>query len=388
VGVLCRLRWAAILSVIVLLECGVLAVDGGRCPLTDLAARFTADRNPNFDIYLPNWLAEHNKVVFGWLFVAGELVVVGCWLRERLVATRNVGMKRPPKTGLATEPFSKTNDAEVSYRLAYQSSLRLWPSECECLAVPTRFGHTHVIACGPSAGEPVFLLPAMGLSATMWYATVSMLAKEFRCYAADFPSDMGLSDCNNPPSNRPDWVSWLRNLLDTFQVPRASFVGASYGSFLALNFAIAEPGRVNKLVLSSPAASIVALRKSFYLRIFSSFVLPGRPAVERIMEWIFEDRFPHDHPVIRQLIVGTKSLSPRLKVYPQVFTDSELVGISVPVYFLFGDREVCYSAHRAAERVRRVMRSARIQILPNAGHLLVMEHSEKVNQRIAEFLRG
>jgi hypothetical protein len=61
----------------------VLALNGGRCPLTDLAAKFTDDRAPNFDIYLPSWVAEHNKVIFGVLFVAGELVVLGCWLRER-----------------------------------------------------------------------------------------------------------------------------------------------------------------------------------------------------------------------------------------------------------------------------------------------------------------
>jgi len=34
-----------------------------------------------------------------------------------------------------------------------------------------------------------------------------------------------------------------------------SFVGASYGSFLAVNYAIAEPARVKKVVLSSPAAA-------------------------------------------------------------------------------------------------------------------------------------
>jgi len=83
VGVLHRFRWAAVLTGFVLLECGVLALNGGRCPLTDLAAKFTADRASNFDIYLPDWLAEHNKVIFGVLFVAGELVVLGCWLRER-----------------------------------------------------------------------------------------------------------------------------------------------------------------------------------------------------------------------------------------------------------------------------------------------------------------
>ena len=86
-GVLRRFRWAAILTVIVLLECGVLAVNGGKCPLSDLAARFTVDRNSNFDIYLPSWLAQHNKLFFGWLFVAGELIVVGCWLRQRFATS-------------------------------------------------------------------------------------------------------------------------------------------------------------------------------------------------------------------------------------------------------------------------------------------------------------
>ena len=82
-GALRRFRWAGVLTGFVLLECSVLAVNGGRCPLTDLAAKFTADRAPNFDIYLPSWLAEHNKVIFGVLFVAGELAVLGCWLRKR-----------------------------------------------------------------------------------------------------------------------------------------------------------------------------------------------------------------------------------------------------------------------------------------------------------------
>ncbi len=69
-GFLRRFRWSAILSAIILLECGALAINGGRCPLTDVAARFTSDRTGNFDIYLPNWLAVNNKVILAsssWL---------------------------------------------------------------------------------------------------------------------------------------------------------------------------------------------------------------------------------------------------------------------------------------------------------------------------------
>lgn len=73
--------WAIILTVIIVVECAVLALNKGRCPLTNLAARFTEDRADNFDIYLPNCVARHNKAIFGILFVVNELIVLWFWLK-------------------------------------------------------------------------------------------------------------------------------------------------------------------------------------------------------------------------------------------------------------------------------------------------------------------
>jgi hypothetical protein len=75
-------RFAFWLTVLVVGECFVLAVNRGRCPLTDLAARYTDERAANFDIYLPEWLARHNKSIFGFLFVTGELVLLWRWVRR------------------------------------------------------------------------------------------------------------------------------------------------------------------------------------------------------------------------------------------------------------------------------------------------------------------
>ncbi len=80
-GLLHRFRWAIILTVIIFAECSVLALNKGRCPLTDLAARLTDERADNFDIYLPNWVARHNKPTFGTLFVVNELIVLWFWLK-------------------------------------------------------------------------------------------------------------------------------------------------------------------------------------------------------------------------------------------------------------------------------------------------------------------
>ena len=70
-------RWAAWLTGLVLVECAILAANRCRCPLTDLAGRYTEDRQDNFDIYLPLWLARYNKTIFGTLFVAGALFALG-----------------------------------------------------------------------------------------------------------------------------------------------------------------------------------------------------------------------------------------------------------------------------------------------------------------------
>jgi hypothetical protein len=78
-GVRREYRSAAGLIGLVLVECAVLAANRGRCPLTDLAARYTEERKANFDIYLPLWLARHNKTIFGVLFAAGVLFVLGRW---------------------------------------------------------------------------------------------------------------------------------------------------------------------------------------------------------------------------------------------------------------------------------------------------------------------
>lgn len=68
---------------IVSLDVIVLVLNGWSCPLTGVAARFTDDRSPNFDIYLPVWLAKHNKTLFGSLFVAGCIYTMVEWYLTR-----------------------------------------------------------------------------------------------------------------------------------------------------------------------------------------------------------------------------------------------------------------------------------------------------------------
>ena len=54
---------------LILLEGIVLLVFGKMCPLTVLARKYSDSTRDNFDIYLPNWLARHNKLIYTTFFV-------------------------------------------------------------------------------------------------------------------------------------------------------------------------------------------------------------------------------------------------------------------------------------------------------------------------------
>lgn len=74
-----RFDMALVFIGIVLIEALILIVNGWRCPLTDLASRFSQETHDGFDIYLPEWLARHNKTIFTIVFILGILTTAILW---------------------------------------------------------------------------------------------------------------------------------------------------------------------------------------------------------------------------------------------------------------------------------------------------------------------
>jgi hypothetical protein len=50
-------------------EAIVLLVFNKMCPLTIIARKYSNSPKDNFDIYLPNWLAKNNKVIYTSFFI-------------------------------------------------------------------------------------------------------------------------------------------------------------------------------------------------------------------------------------------------------------------------------------------------------------------------------
>ena len=58
------------------IEFVVLLLYGWNCPLTFWARKYSDSTKDNFDIYLPNWFARHNKTIYSILIVLLFLLFV------------------------------------------------------------------------------------------------------------------------------------------------------------------------------------------------------------------------------------------------------------------------------------------------------------------------
>lgn len=63
---------------LVLLEGLTLIIFRWTCPLTVVARKYSDSTRDNFDIYLPNWLARHTKLIYTTLVV---LILIGAIVR-------------------------------------------------------------------------------------------------------------------------------------------------------------------------------------------------------------------------------------------------------------------------------------------------------------------
>lgn len=62
-------KWVWICVGLVVLEVITLLVFKWFCPLTVWARKYSDSEKNNFDIYLPEWLAKYNKLIYGSLFI-------------------------------------------------------------------------------------------------------------------------------------------------------------------------------------------------------------------------------------------------------------------------------------------------------------------------------
>jgi pimeloyl-ACP methyl ester carboxylesterase len=281
-------------------------------------------------------------------------------------------------------PIFATTDGRAKYIAAYEAMFSLWTVPHESIEVKTRYGSTFINATGPGDGHPLVLLHAAGLSSTAWFANIAELSHNFRVYAVDVIGDAGKSVADHLMEERVDYAEWLREVFDGLNIDRGYLAGHSYGGWLTLNMALAYPDRLSKLVLLAPAASIYpfCFLAKLTLRLTALNLRPSARFTLKMQAskgTVFEEAFVFLMEMVSRYCVPAT-------MFPTVDTEKELKQIDVPTLLLIGAGEKIYNPKVAIERAERLMPNLTAEIVPNAGHTLIMEQPEIINARILDFL--
>jgi pimeloyl-ACP methyl ester carboxylesterase len=299
----------------------------------------------------------------------------------------------PPGTEPSEYHPFRSPRAKAEFLELYAAMERSWPVESELRTVVTSHGRTFVRITGPNDAPPLVLLHGAGGSSLHWGPNVEALSQRFRTYAVDVIDDFGRSVYARPIKSADEYVDWLDKLFDALELgDQVNLMGLSYGGWIASQYVLRHPQRVEGVVLLAPAGTVLPLADSWIGRAILT-ALPHRYFIKQLMYWLMED-LAQDSDSGRALLdewidagfLAVASYKPKRMVPLSVLTDEQWRSIAVPLLYLVGENEKIYPADRAVERLAAVAPHVQTEIIPGAGHDLSVVQAELVNRRVLEFL--
>ena len=244
-------------------------------------------------------------------------------------------------------------------------------------------------------GTPVILLHGWLGSWGLWQETMADLGRHYRTYALDSIYDFGLSVRRRKLSKPDDLLAWLDEVINAL-VPEGApgLAGLSYGGWLAALYAQRFPGKVSKLVLLTPAATVLPVSAVLVFHALLALVpLPGFR--KKFYFWLLNDSVKSGESgrvYVDQAVVdwetAARCFQPMPLINATVLSDQQLADFKVPTLFLVGEHEKVYSAQKAVSRLNRVSPQVQTGIIPGAGHDLWAVQAGLVNRLVLDFLGG
>ncbi|MGZ0146762.1 alpha/beta fold hydrolase [Kribbella sp. WER1] len=253
----------------------------------------------------------------------------------------------------------------MSFQDAYDALLARWNVPVEQLELTDEFGTTHINACGPADGPPVVLLPGHGATSPVWFTVAPELAKDHRVYAVDLIVDAGRSaNTGRKPRTPGDLHSWLTNVLDGLGIGRTALCGHSYGSWIALTYAIAQPYRVDRLALIDPTDCYIGLRVPYVLRALPALLRPSPARSASFLRWETQG-LPLDPQVLD--LAGLAAEQPSTPFVRTKRPTDDQLGTVAPLVFV-ATRSKSHNATRLTQRITTLSPGAIVVPLDAATH--------------------
>jgi pimeloyl-ACP methyl ester carboxylesterase len=257
-----------------------------------------------------------------------------------------------------------SSSGQQAVERSYREHLQRWEVPLQHRVVATREGDTFVVDCGHTDAPPVVLLHGAGSNSAIWQTDASRWSLTKRLYMVDLIGEPGLSAPSRPPLDSDAFSLWLDDVLDRLGVDAAGFVGVSLGGWLATDYAIRRPGRVERLALRAPGG----IGRQRYGAVLAALALMpfGERGTRRALRIALgPGRIPD--PVIDYMLLIQRNYRPRRDTLP-VFSDDDLKAIVAPFFVVLGARDRMLNSRDTAARLTRLQPAATVNLLAGAGH--------------------
>lgn len=245
-------------------------------------------------------------------------------------------------------------------------------------------------------GLPVALIGGLGSDGHFWYKQAPVLARRFRVITLD-NRGAGRSEAPDAPYTLRMMADDLAGLLDALHVPVAHIVGASMGGFIAQEFALAHPDRVDRLVLcctSFGGAGAVPIPAETVQVFLNRTGDPERDLRTAFAHALMPD-YAHTHArELDDYIAWRVAHSQALDAYHRQLaavgahdTEARLAALRCPTLILHGARDNVVPAGNADLLAARIS-GARVHLFPDASHYFLWECADEANGMIIDFLKA
>jgi pimeloyl-ACP methyl ester carboxylesterase len=261
------------------------------------------------------------------------------------------------------------------------------------LDIPTEKGTLHVEVTG--TGTPVLLWHSLLCNHQMWRHQVPLLAARHQVINLDMRGH-GQSSLYDFLYDYWDLSRDVVRVLDYLDIEQAAMIGLSMGGIAAYHLALDHPERLTGMVAISATADPDPLRVRWRNRILAEISLRLGTALFR--------------PFIKPLMLGQTTLAQRPDVVSQFNEQFQAIRpqgiyhcvralgqrdnllprlphVEIPALILIGQEDQTLTIERG-QAVADALPNAQFKVIPQVGHLCVLEQPDLMNPVILSFLES
>ena len=242
----------------------------------------------------------------------------------------------------------------------------------------------------------VTFIHGAGGSSTIWFKQIKAFSRFFNLLLIDLrghgKSKHHMLDLTNSIYTFDAIAADIMEVLDHEKIKSSHFMGISLGTILIRTIAEKSPDRVNSMIMGGAIlkfnfksrllmrfgnATKSILPYMWLYKILAFIIMPKRNHKESRLLFIREAKKLYQKEFIRWFKL-TSEVIPLLKVFRQK-------QIKVPTLYVMGEQD--YMFLPAVRKVVEQHQRSQLQVIPNCGHVVNVEHPQQFNQLCLRFLQ-